>query len=802
MGFLWRRYVEVLEKSGLIYAHCNETLDEHGENCISQLKNLKEYLGNLPILECFGGRKDNLTLLDDLTYFHDLGKADTEFQKNLIKNCSGDKVNLPPHAEKGFLRISKYLFNKCKKDSRNEMLIRGFLLSTIVDRHHSNLKDVDDYEHCSEEFGKYYPKAIEYLKERYPGLTLYFLYRLFYSCLKTADMLATSFGGSTESLEKTSIVGKINKYKDRLTEYIEALKSENKPLTGYRETLRREAIERVRTILEEAPPKRILFLYLPTGGGKTLTSLSMALELAEKKNLKRIFYVFPYINIIEQNSQILQKIFGDDLKAIHTYADIAEGDLGEAEEGINNKQLLNIETFNFPAITMSSVRFFDILFSNKKSSVIKTWALANSVVIIDEVQYFPKKYWEVIITTMAEFGELFNTYFILMSATLPQLDIFLKDKEKEYVAKVIKREDIQKEILQKFENRTQIKSLETSESSVEDTICEKAKELAESNQKVLVVVNTIRASKKIYEMLGEELENIEVCLLNSSLLYPRRLEVLETFGKNCGKKILVSTQAIEAGVDLDFDVGIREKAPPESILQVAGRINREIKRDTSVLYVTKKSQSIRKVYKEYDEYERWGVSINLDELNIGDGIDRYLKKLAEELRKKGTSSPKMMEDMRGLRFEEVGRERIIEKTGMIDVLFNGEVKIKDEYIIGKHRVCVGKKVKKILERTGWEVCEFQQNYCILNPQKFAEYYWEYAEGINNLDYKGKFEKLVEIRELNYIWRLFNFSLRYPTEEKLAMLKRDKYGKMWVSSPYYSFKDGFTGDGLVDEYIWG
>jgi len=802
MKLLWDNYYSATGRTD-IYAHCDEKLDDHGKYSVICLKKLEEYINGIPLLESITKKDIVLDLLEELTYFHDLGKADQEFQENLSRACNNkNNIKLPQHSEKGFLKIVSFLLER-EKNYEKETFGLSLLLSTIIARHHSDLVDIENYKNIYQpEISEYYKMILSSIKKAKIKYELYFLYRLFYSCLKTSDMLATSFGNQIESInvEETMITpAKIIKYKEKLKEHIEKL-DRDKEICNYREKFRQMAINRVNTSLVKHPEKRIFFLYLPTGGGKTLTSLSVALELAEKKNLKRIFYVFPYINIIEQNSLVLKKIFDEDLKAIHTYSEATEINADQDNESADYKHSLNIETFNFPAVAMSSVRFFDILFSNKKSAVLKTWALANSVIILDEVQYFPKRYWEAIIKVLTEFGKLFNTYFILMSATLPRLDMFLK--EKDMVTDIIAKSEI-KEESKYFEKRVKIETLKAQKDE-KDAIVEKAIELVDANQKVLVVMNTIKGSIYVYQKLEEKLgKNIQINLLNSTLLYPRRLEILETLSKKDNeKKILVSTQSIEAGVDLDFNVGIRERAPPESIVQIMGRINRESINETSILYVTEKSSTMDRIYRECKDL---GIHFHPSELNDSDTIDKYFEKIIPKLRvdlKYGSVSTKILEDIKMLNFEKVGHNKLIENKA-IDLFFKGKVRIKNEYIIGENKYDTGKKIKEILDTLGFsESYERNDNKITLDTYKFSEYYNTYFAQLSKSSYEERFSQLTNIKRLNYIWRMFTFSLYFQKINGPKIIEIDNHGKRWIGDNDYSFEKGFVmKEPQISDYIW-
>jgi CRISPR-associated endonuclease/helicase Cas3 len=371
-----------------------------------------------------------------------------------------------------------------------------------------------------------------------------------------------------------------------------------------------------------------------------------------------------------------------------------------------------------------------------------------------------------------------------MSATLPRLDIFLDKDNSHLIKNIIQKEDFP-EKFKAFECRTQIKTLNVRK-KLEDSVIEKAKQLIVTNDKVLVVMNTIRSTQELYNEL-KNVSGVTTYLLNSTLLYPRRLEILEELSKTNGKQLLISTQSIEAGVDLDFNVGIREMSPPESIIQVMGRINREltIQNKSSILYVTDKSPSLDKVYANYG-LETYTKPEKLNDSNM---MDKYLFDVVEKLRNIGTVSPTMLNDIRELKFKLAGQNKLIDNMNVFDIFFLGNVRIKKKYSIRKNEIKVGEKLERILNNSAFKNSyKIDKEYCLLNTIKFNKCYNKYMQRIVKLDYDKKFAELPKIKQLGYVWKMFSFSVKKSNIQE-NILEIDEYGRKWVTEDYYSFKNG-------------
>ncbi|GAX59413.1 helicase [Candidatus Scalindua japonica] len=183
--------------------------------------------------------------------------------------------------------------------------------------------------------------------------------------------------------------------------------------------------DNIEDILKEQSDSRTFFLHIPTGGGKTNISLRLALKIMEKREIKKIFYVFPFINLIEQSYEALGKFIGLGNMARLDSRFIDSSDNEEKYQDDNTVFANYVENlfFNKPVLFMSHVKFFDLFFRNDKNSNYNFYQLANSVVIIDEIQAYKDTVWTEVAHIFNIIGRFLNTHFIVMSATLPRLDI-------------------------------------------------------------------------------------------------------------------------------------------------------------------------------------------------------------------------------------------------------------------------------------------------------------------------------------------------------------------------------------------
>jgi CRISPR-associated endonuclease/helicase Cas3 len=331
--------------------------------------------------------------------------------------------------------------------------------------------------------------------------------------------------------------------------------------------------------------KRILSITAPTGYGKTLAGLHFALKLRDRLLSRdfnsRIIYVAPFLSIIDQNLNVIRKALDIDpcqsnlLLAHHHLAEMNYKPSDE-DESLNplDSELL-IEGWNSEIIVTTFIQFFYSILGIRASQLRRFHNLEGSIVILDEVQSIPHEYWGLVRNVIRFLSERFRMYIILMTATQP---LIFDQGEVDELAKNFPQE------FQKTRVNFQIR---TNPKIPIDMFCEEVNGLIYSapQKSFLIVLNTVRSATQVYQSLDAGRENYYL----SASLVPKqrseRLKIIVDALRNRQPLTLVSTQVVEAGVDLDFDMAIRDIGPIDSIIQIAGRCNRNGSRDPSHSFV-------------------------------------------------------------------------------------------------------------------------------------------------------------------------------------------------------------------------
>ena len=405
-----------------------------------------------------------------------------------------------------------------------------------------------------------------------------FYTRMLFSCLVDADFLDTEeFMQLGENVRGD--FAPISELKERLDAYIakkflnEQGKRYDEPINQHRRKILRECI----AAGEADEGSSLLSLTVPTGGGKTIASLAFALHHAVRTGKKRVIYVIPYTSIIEQNAKVFREILGDENVIEHH----CQVDYSPAfDDGDYDKQLkkqLATENWDAPLIVTTNVQFFESLFANRTSRCRKLHNIAESVIIFDEAQMLPIDYLRPCLAAIHELTQHYKATAVLCTATQPSLNkIFREDYQR-------KIKEICRNVMEEYEffKRTKIELLPQ-----KVTLADMADCLQEKEQ-VLCIVNTKKAARELFAAL----DGAENCFHLSTNLCPQhRKAVLAQIrqallaGKPCR---VISTSLIEAGVDVDFPCVYREMAGLDSIIQAAGRCNREGRRakEESLVYV-------------------------------------------------------------------------------------------------------------------------------------------------------------------------------------------------------------------------
>lgn len=380
-------------------------------------------------------------------------------------------------------------------------------------------------------------------------LRAYFYTKFLFSALTDADFLDTEMFMS--GIDREYRYDSIAQLSDKLTRYTEKW--------GNPET----ELNRIRCdILEEcrkkgSHEKGLFSLTVPTGGGKTTASLAFALEHAKRHAMQRVIYVIPYTSIIEQNVKVFQEILGKENVLAH-YSEVVYDD----DDGSSRKKLAS-ENWDAPLVVTTSVQFFESLFSNKPSKCRKIHNIADSVIIFDEYQMIPVNHMLLCTEAIYHLIRFYGCTALLCTATQPGTERFFHD----IVCHEIVRNPA--ELFEKLRRVSYEAMGKVSEENLGDF-------LNRENQ-VLCIVNTRKRAQKIYQLMDESgtyhLSTLMIPIHRRNVLTEIRERLKR--GETCR---VVSTSLIEAGVDVDFPILYREENGLDSIVQAAGRCNREGKR--------------------------------------------------------------------------------------------------------------------------------------------------------------------------------------------------------------------------------
>jgi len=510
-----------------------------------------------------------------LALAHDTGKGRVTWQKYLI-NKSGygydedahleGKPGKIPHAIQG-AKLAEEIFSKGI----------GRILAYCIAGHHTGLPDWSSSEgagQASLEFQekqvKDWEKIDQSLIEKLrslslisppwkftSGLDLSLWIRMLYSCLVDADFLDTE-----EYMEQ-------GKYKPRgnFCEIEELLKRFNQYIARLEQDAKDTEVNRIRTNIRNkcvqmaGETQGIFSLSVPTGGGKTLSTLAFGLEHALKHDLDRIIYVIPYTSIIEQNADVFRSAVGaDQVVEHHSSIDFEE---------VTTKARLAAENWDAPIIVTTSVQFFESLFAAKPGRCRKLHNVARSVVILDEAQLLPADFLEPILEVMQLLTDHYHVTFVISTATQPAFEERKGFKGLKNIREIMGSDEEVRILYESLKRNTVEFPVDIRTPSSGEEI---AAELIKFEQ-VLCIVSDRKSCRELHKLMPKG--TIHLSGLMCGQHRSKVIEEIKTKLKNGEPVRVISTQLVEAGVDFDFPVVYRALAGLDSIMQAAGRCNRE-----------------------------------------------------------------------------------------------------------------------------------------------------------------------------------------------------------------------------------
>lgn len=337
-------------------------------------------------------------------------------------------------------------------------------------------------------------------------------------------------------------------------------------------------------------PSGIYTLSIPTGGGKTLASLRYALKHANKFKKKHIVYVVPFTTIIEQNAEEVRKILDDEANILEHHSNVMDDfddEMDENHDGImsaREKLKLAKDNWDSPIIFTTMVQFLNTFYAKGSRNIRRLHNLSEAVIVFDEVQKVPT-YCVSLFNEALNFLKTYgNSSIVLCTATQPALDFVEHKLEISTDAEMI--EELEG-VIHAFK-RVNIVDLATQRAFTNMDLAVFVREKLEENDSILVILNTKQVVKDLYEQLKHNEMGIRVYHLSTSMCAAHRKVILEEVREHLNKNekvICVSTQLIEAGVDVSFSCVIRSLAGLDSIAQAAGRCNRHGEMGQREVYV-------------------------------------------------------------------------------------------------------------------------------------------------------------------------------------------------------------------------
>ncbi len=674
--------------------------------------------------------RSSLPIAELAALFHDLGKINPNFQNKLYGKSTG-------YANHSYLSVIAFVnyalanmqmfWGKYNLKSQDEFCLFVLQIATLIGKHHQNLPNLSDAFIGSTEIENATNFAIENnellpisdffqvkLKQKGNDFQLTWDRRKnqFISFLtkyqqkvwnqnplthflETQEAFAALIesdkrdaGGNNdynfEKLISSNTQQLCNSLNNTFESFEQALSKTQ--LNELRKEIRLEAVESIKERLKNN--ERVFTLTAPTGAGKTYTMLAIANEIRNKKGNLGIIYSLPFLSITDQVQKIAEELF-DKGNVLSVNSKIENERIRDAQKMYENNQtaenLKEIlkedfiqDTFDHPFIITTFVQFFETMVSNRNSTLLKLPNFKNRIFLIDEVQALPPRLYIFFSAWLDEFCKRNNSYAILSTATMPKMEIPIKDTEDDKRADLLfKHYTVPKELLncekyfsEEIFNRYCINVL--SEKQTNESL---VKHILNNTKSCLVILNTIADTKNLYSELKGKVKN--VLLLNTYFIPNDRTRIIseaQEMLKQNRNVILISTQLIEAGVDIDFPVVYRDLCPLPSLIQSAGRCNRNNKLEKGEVFffelVNEQGQSrARLIYrnegKSFLEFCRDNIADSIDEnqlFNLQSQFFEYIQKnltIGEFKERNNDVSINMIQCINNAEFEKLGKFKLI-----------------------------------------------------------------------------------------------------------------------------------------------
>lgn len=801
-----------------------EILKEHVDRCYHYFEELWEHKNFKAVFENFQkelapelsdeGIKLFYSLIVNVIIFHDCGKINPRFQsikmKNTLKKWTAiDCLDGTKHSILSAAIYFDYFYEKIQesllsKDEKNMIHVFMLVNAYVISRHHGNLsrfeefleefqpnRQLADIFSCMNQgdFTEVYHGPFckrdrhmmnmprqntriyhSFLEKQSSHAGLYTYIRFLFSVLVSCDYYATSeydngiqmsAFGTIENTEFVTQYEQSERVKQIRRLNPESCVDDKKDINILRNRMFYEAEQ---TLLENKDAN-VAFAEAPTGAGKSNLAMNCSLKLLDK-NINKIFYVYPFNTLVEQNYDTLEKIYGqtDIFKSIAVINSITPIPLNgtrkfwenldkEENEKFYQNALLDRQFLNYPFILTTHVNLFQIMFGCEREAAISFYQLAGSVVVLDEIQSYKNVLWTEIMMFLQCYSRLLNMKIIIMSATLPKLDMLTGNHEK--VVNLIKNPE------KYFQDARFKKRVALSYELLYPDRKTEMKELyahvlgqAQKGRKLLMEFITKTSAEKFYHMLTESgREDLQIfCMTGDDNQIDRKriLREMDTADKDKAV-ILVATQVVEAGIDIDMDIGYKDISKLDSEEQFIGRINRNFKRKGVVYFFDMDNES--GIYKE-DYRVDTAYTLRKDEMKqlLADKkFGKYYDYILKGIRK-----------YRNDRKNENGIEAFVDNVKKLDfVWISQKMKLIDKNDDWKMSVYFAREIttdtgeiidgKQVWERYRELLSDMTMNYAkkqiLLSEVKSKMSYFIYQIKIDNsLDYNDRIGELYLIED--------------------------------------------------------
>lgn len=801
-----------------------EILKEHVDRCYHYFEELWEHKNFKAVFENFQkelapelsdeGIKLFYSLIVNVIIFHDCGKINPRFQsikmKNTLKKWTAiDCLDGTKHSILSAAIYFDYFYEKIQesllsKDEKNMIHVFMLVNAYVISRHHGNLsrfeefleefqpnRQLADIFSCMNQgdFTEVYHGPFckrdrhmmnmprqntriyhSFLEKQSSHAGLYTYIRFLFSVLVSCDYYATSeydngiqmsAFGTIENTEFATQYEQSERVKQIRRLNPESCVDDKKDINILRNRMFYEAEQ---TLLKNKDTN-IAFIEAPTGAGKSNLAMNCSLKLLDK-NINKIFYVYPFNTLVEQNYDTLEKIYGqtDIFKSIAVINSITPIPLNgtrkfwenldiEENEKFYQKALLDRQFLNYPFILTTHVNLFQIMFGCEREAAISFYQLAGSVVVLDEIQSYKNVLWTEIMMFLQCYSRLLNMKIIIMSATLPKLDMLTGNHEKvvnliENPEKYFQDARFKKRVALSYEllypdKKTEIEELHAHVLGQ-----------AQKGKKILMEFITKTSAEKFYHILTESgREDLQIfCMTGDDNQIDRKRILREMDMVDEDKAvILVATQVVEAGIDIDMDIGYKDISKLDSEEQFIGRINRNFKRKGVVYFFDMDNES--GIYKE-DYRVDTAYTLRKDEMkqlladkNFGKYYDYILKGIRKYRndRKNENGIEAFVDNVKKLDFVWISQKmKLIDKNDdwKMSVYFAREITTDTGEIIDG---------KQVWERYRELLSDMTMNYAkkqiLLSEVKSKMSYFIYQIKIDNsLDYNDRIGELYLIED--------------------------------------------------------